>query len=102
MVFKALHVLLPAIREGITSQDVAGSTVSGLMPLLILLSTHMATSLLVALPVGTPVELRAKQTAVDLGEQRIFENKLTRRKGTPERERALLLLRNAVHVRIGV
>ncbi|MHC5795352.1 DUF2637 domain-containing protein [Lacisediminihabitans sp. FW035] len=92
MAFNVLHVLIPALARGIESQDVVGSTVSGLMPLLILLSTHMSTRLLVAPPVGTPIELRARQTATDLGEKKIFESKLARRKGTPERERALILL----------
>jgi hypothetical protein len=92
MSFNVLHVLLPALARSVTSQDVVGSIVSGLMPLLILLSTHMSTRLLVAPPVGTPVELRARQTETDLGETRIFESKMARRKGTPERERALVLL----------
>ncbi len=92
MAFNVLHVLLPALARGITPQDFVGSIVSGLMPLLILLSTHMATRLLVAPPVGAPVELRARQTANDLGEKKIFANKLTRRRGTAERERALILL----------
>lgn len=92
MSFTVLHVLVPALVRGITTLDVVGSVVSGLMPLLILLSTHMATRLLVAPPIGTPVELRARQTATDLGETKIFASKLARRKGTPESERALILL----------
>jgi hypothetical protein len=92
MTFNVLHVLLPAVQRGVTPEDFGGATVSGLMPLIILLATHMSTRLLVAPPVGTPEELRAKQAVADLGEKRIFENKLARRKGTPERKRALLLL----------
>jgi hypothetical protein len=92
MVFNVLHIIVPALHGGVTTQNIWGAAVSGLMPLIILLATHMSTRLLVAPPVGTPEELRAKQAVADLGEKRIFENRLARRKGTPERKRALILL----------
>jgi hypothetical protein len=92
MTFNVLHVIVPALKTGVTAEALIGGAVSGLMPLLILLATHMMSDLLVAPPLGTKEERRAVQEAADLGQSAIFESKLSRRKGTPERERALRIL----------
>lgn len=103
MAFNFLHIYVPGYLTGdVNIKTLIGSVASGFMPLTIFIATVLLERLLVAPPLGTSDERRAIQTARDLGEVRIFENPLSRRKGTPERERALLLLKVKLDVGEGV
>jgi hypothetical protein len=87
----SLDHFLPLIDTPL-AKAIVGGCLGALMPLYLLATTHSAIKILVAPPLGTPEQRQAARIAVDLGETKIFENRLTKKKGTPERARALLLL----------
>lgn len=61
------HIVLPSISQGLSYEGVAAAIVAGLIPFVILLTTHLELTLNVAKTTGSTKTLAARQAAIDSG-----------------------------------